>query len=105
MEHMSHMNTTNENAWNQIYDHMDNITDPFEFALLPNDRYLSNFPGHLNIKYADYIGSETSPPCRHNIRWIVSYCSHGFSVTMDQVYALIKIFNDDKYNITHSRSN
>ena len=90
MEHMSHMNTTNENAWNQIYDHMDNITDPYEFALLPNDRYLSNFPGHLTIKYADYIGSETSPPCRHNIRWIVSYCSHGFSVTMDQVYAFTK---------------
>ena len=88
MANMSHMNEMNENAWNKIYDHMDNVTEPYEFALLPKDRYLSHLPDHLNMKYADYIGSETSPPCRHNIRWIVSYCPHGFSVTMDQVSAI-----------------
>ena len=85
MPNMSHMNDVNENGWNKIFDYMENITEPHEFALLPKDQYLHTFSHHLNKKYADYMGSETSPPCRHNVRWIVSYCPHGFSVTPDQV--------------------
>ena len=79
---MSHMK---ESAWDKIFDSMENITEPYDFTLLPKDQYLDNFQHHLNVKYADYIGSQTSPPCRHNVRWIVSYCPHGFTVSTDQV--------------------
>jgi len=90
---MSHLN----HGWDNIFNSMENITEPYEFALLPKDSYLEPFENNLERKYADYIGSETFPPCRHNIRWIVSYCPHHFTVTADQIHKLQKL-KDTKGN-------
>ena len=64
---------------------MQNVTNPGESILIEKDTYLKMFQKHLNIEYANYIGSETSPPCRSNVRWIVSYCPHCLFVSPEQV--------------------
>ena len=74
-----------DNGWNNIFNKLQNMTEPGTQLLLGKEAYLKLFGQHLNVKYADYIGSETSPPCRHGIRWIVSYCPHGLTVTEEQV--------------------
>ena len=78
---MSHLG----NGWNNIFSAVADITEPGSMKLLEKDAYVMPFKEHLKMEYADYIGSETSPPCRHGVRWIVSYCPHGLGATAFQV--------------------
>ena len=73
------------NGWKDIFNSMGNITDPGSEFFVGKNSYVQPFEKHLNIEYANYIGSETSPPCRHGVKWIVSYCPHGLVVTSEQV--------------------
>ena len=78
---MSHLG----NGWNNIFSAVAEITEPGSMKLLDKNAYVKPFEEHLKVEYANYIGSETSPPCRHGVRWIVSYCPHGLGATAFQV--------------------
>ena len=78
---MSHLG----DGWNNIFSAVAEITEPGSMKFLDKNAYVKPFEEHLKVEYANYIGSETSPPCRHGVRWIVSYCPHGLAATPFQV--------------------
>lgn len=91
-----------DDAWFSIFNAMENVTIPSDGeVIIDKNTYLKTFKtrlGNTQLKpttFASYIGSETSPPCRHGVKWIVA--KNFPKVTANQIQQL-QTLTDEKGN-------